>query len=382
MKYFLSILAAVAMFVNVNAQDRSRNVWCFGDSVELDFNSGSPVSVSGSAMSAFEGCSSVADKTTGALLFYTDGISVWDSTNNIMPSNTQSLGGGFYAATQSALIVPVPGSTTQYYIFTVDFQGGVDFFFSGTGGVSYSIIDMSLNGGLGDVLQQPQILTTPTCEKICATKMPNNAGYWLVTHQYNSKKFFSYAITASGIGAAVTSNLGITIQDQGLNGAEAIGYMKISPDGSKIAVAHDYYYHTVQVFNFNNVTGLITGNVLSDNTLSTYSLSSFTYSGPYGLSFSPNSKLLYVTAEGDSSVYQYNLAAGNSAAVLASRNVVGVATAPFALQLAPDLKVYVIDDGTGYLDRIDNRYIFFNTEHNIYYNCWWRRYFCWSADSW
>ena len=92
-----------------------------------------------------EGCASISD-TEGNLLFYTDGITVHTKNHTIMENGTELKGDP--SSTHSAIIIPKPGTTTVYYIFTVDALtlngGGVD-------GLQYSEVDMSFNGGLGKV---------------------------------------------------------------------------------------------------------------------------------------------------------------------------------------------------------------------------------------
>ena len=134
--FILSISGAVAQ--------KQGDQWRFGANAGLDFNSGTPVPVLTSAMGAPEGCASIADPATGALLFYTNGGYVWDATNNYMP-NGSTLGGN--ASATQTVIVPKPGSNTLYYIFTLPDQGGI--FHHGNGGLDFSIVDMGLHGGLG-----------------------------------------------------------------------------------------------------------------------------------------------------------------------------------------------------------------------------------------
>src|SRR5215203_5287753 len=126
------------------------NQWCFGNLSGLDFNSGSPVAVS-SQVNTTEGSSSIAD-AAGSLLFYSDGISVWNK-NHVLMSNGSGLNGGV-SSTQSALIVAQPQSPSLYYIFTTaESQGGAGF--------CYSIVDMTLQAGLGAVTTKNVLLFTP-----------------------------------------------------------------------------------------------------------------------------------------------------------------------------------------------------------------------------
>src|SRR6185436_12341018 len=112
-KYRLLFYMLCAVFA-AHAQ-KENNIWCFGNRAGLDFNSGSPVVFTGAAISTMEGCSSVAD-SSGNLLFYTDGRTVWNKNHVAMPNGT-SLNGGS-SSTQSAIIVKMPGNANIYYIFT------------------------------------------------------------------------------------------------------------------------------------------------------------------------------------------------------------------------------------------------------------------------
>lgn len=113
------------------------NIWYFGQNAGLDFNSGSPVSINGSQMNTLEGCSTISN-SSGQLLFYTDGVTVWDRNHNIMPNGTGLM--GHESSTQSSLVIPKPNDPNIYYLFTVSEIN--------SDGLRYSVIDMSLNGGV------------------------------------------------------------------------------------------------------------------------------------------------------------------------------------------------------------------------------------------
>ncbi|MDB5283826.1 MAG: hypothetical protein JWO06_2901 [Bacteroidota bacterium] len=345
-KILFILLVFVLSATLVNSQGRTWNVWCFGSNAELDFNSGSPVAVSGDAIVTQEGCASICDSTTGQLLFYTDGSIVWDKNNQRMPNNTILLGGNS-SSTQSAIIVPKPGSTTLYYIFTVGAQAG----YAGVdSGMSVSVIDMSLRGGLGDVSQQPQQLIVPTCEKVSACRMAGSTGYWVITHLYYNDEFYAIPITPAGLGTPVISHQGLPLPNLSQNGEEAIGYMKVSPDGTKIAMAAWILINRVDLYNFDNSTGLVSPPIFTDS-IPVISNGA----GPYGLSFSPNGQLLYVGIVNDSHIYQYNLNAGNGAAIIASKYPLLCSNGDAgALQLGPDGKLYVVNGFANTLDCINS----------------------------
>ena len=92
----------------------------------------------------------------------------------------------------------------------------------------------------------------------------------------------------------------------------------------------------VNLFDFNKNTGVLSNAMTFDFP---YGVSSY---GPYGIEFSPNSSLLYVSFEVPPyKLYQFNLKAGSQALIDSSRTVVGVPiSGGGALQIGPDGKIY------------------------------------------
>jgi hypothetical protein len=134
-------------------------------------------------------------------LFASDGDSVWDRNFHGMP-NGYGLGGRcsnyLSSGTQEALIIPKPGSDSLYYIFTTDCVEDTLY-----GGFRYSIVDMSLNIGDGDVILKNELLFFPATEKIACVKHLNNIDYWIVSHEYGTNNFYSYLLSSSGLSAPV-----------------------------------------------------------------------------------------------------------------------------------------------------------------------------------
>src|SRR5699024_1055450 len=142
----------------------------------MSFNTSPPTALNDGHISVTEGSSSISDKD-GYLLFYTDGITIYNANHEVMQNGTGLF--GHTSTTQSALIVPQPNHPKIYYLFTLDAQAG--FFYDDdydptvSTGLSYSVIDMTLDGGLGGVLpnQKNIILETPMTEKITTTYHSN-----------------------------------------------------------------------------------------------------------------------------------------------------------------------------------------------------------------
>ena len=335
MKKVIPFLALFLITFSLFAQNQA-NIWYFGHYAGLDFNGGDPVALTDGALETDEGVATISDYN-GNLLFYTDGKLVWNKSHQIMPNGTGLL--GHKSSTQSAVIVPKPGDSDIYFIFTVDFTAG-------NGGMAYSEVDMNLNGGLGDVTGNKNIqLITPSCEKITAVQHENEKDIWVIGHEWNSNSYRSWLVTENGVnGNAVISNTGMFIGNDNLN---SIGYLKAAPDGSKIAAAHWHDINKVEIFQFNNATG-----VLSNPT----TLDGFGGAGVYGVEFSPDGNLLYASERSyDGRLFQFDMTAGSTIAIQNSRVTLATYNNRFgALQLGPNGKIYVAKRNNPFLAVIND----------------------------
>jgi len=311
--------------------------WYFGGYAALNFSTGNPQVLTNSKMIAAEGVATQSDKN-GNLLFYTNGIDVWNRNHEIMPNGTGLFGS--QTSTQSAVIVPLPGSDSIYYVFTVDYEGRPD-------GLCYSIVNLNHAGGFGDVVQKNILLRTPVCEKIAAVRHCNNRDIWVVTHDWNSDKYVSYLVSATGINLApVISATGNIITG---NKASTLGYLKFSADGKKLVAPH-YTMGFFEMADFNTQTGLVT------NTLKIPAEPSGVFPpggtmAPYGVEYSADRNLLYVSMHyqdffGEtmgSYLMQYDVSVHDSATIAnswfqiysPSFNLLG------ALQMASNKKIYL-----------------------------------------
>lgn len=330
------------LFASLFAQNQNNN-WYFGNRAALSFSNGNPVPISTSQMVSIEGCASVSDPVTGNLLFYTNGVQIWNAANNVMPNGNGLLSGGSTSATQGVLIVPYPGNANLYYVFTVDETSN-----NGAKGFRYTIVDMNLDNGLGDVPSQQKnvLIQTNTTERIAVTNNADDTGYWILIHERDNNCFKAYSVIASGINTTpVVSNVGsIHSTTPQVNGDGTMGYMQFSHDGNKIAVAL-YASNKIELFDFDNCLGTLS-NPQSFTTID----------NPYGIEFSPdNSKLyysLFFNAGLNGAIYQLNLSLVNPTPQLvgisSSLNIQCVG----ALQLAPDNKIYVAINSETWLSSI------------------------------
>ena len=323
------------------AQGGEGNMWYFGDHAGIDFNTGAAVALTDGAINTQEGCASICDPG-GNLLFYTDGRTVWNANHLPMSNSTAgSLGGvlgGDASSTQSGVIVPMPNNPNFYFVFTVDANIGSE-------GCRYSVINMSLNGGLGNVVltQKNILLFTPSSEKISAVKHANGIDIWVITHPWNSGTFFAYLVTSTGLNATpVQSTVGSIYSGSSAN---TRGYLKSSPNGTYVCAGIEGL-DKWELFSFNNATGILAPLLFTPSS----------WSDAYGIEFSPDETRMYGSRRWGAPIFQWNLTLPTPGAIQASMTQIGSlgTGAGGALGLAPDGKIYCAKDGFNYLGVIND----------------------------
>ncbi|HEY0091238.1 MAG TPA: cell surface protein, partial [Flavobacterium sp.] len=378
MNWFIKFLLVLS--VNITFAQQEASVWYFGHNAGLKFEDNGTVTPLYGELFTNEGCSSIAD-TNGNLLLYTDGMTVYDRNHLLMPNGYYAGGTGLMgdkSSTQSAIIVPKPGDPNIYYVFTIDephHENGAVYpnVFSGTyndpnsgstptgddgvnNGLNYSEVDLTIigsNGSIGDVVSLNNHLVTydlspggneikyKCSEKITAVKDTNGSDYWVITHFVD--KFMAFRITSAGVNPTpVISTLMPIVPVEGYR-RNSIGYMKASPNGEKIAIAHNQivpgfgssviFKGAVYVYDFDASTGIVSNPelVAADVTA-------------YGVEFSSSSEKLYTsftieaaTGLGSSRITQFDLTSTN---IPASGIMIYDNVSPGALQIAPNGKIY------------------------------------------
>ena len=378
MKHILFLTAFLILFGGISAQ-RQTNIWYFGDNAGLDFNAPEVRILYDGALSNYEGVASFSD-SLGSLLLYTDGRTVWNKKHEVMKNGDNLL--GHESSTESAIIVPLPESKTKYLIFVVDEQGK-------SGGLSYSVADMALEDGLGAITEKKNIIIeNPVCEKVTAIRHKNNRDIWLLTKSAASNEIIEWLITKDGVEETSRKSFPVSIIDFSEMPDEVLdnngnmtenqikklstgGYMRVSPNGKKIACANIGYYSTgekgsdpfsiLEVFDFDALTGEIS----FDFYVPDY------YTNLYGTEFSNDASKLYYTTqyvelkdEGGLNkvanlVYQLDLTAGSTEDIVNSAVIIGEYVSkngtdrPGALQLSTSGKIYVAQDNFGWLGVIN-----------------------------
>lgn len=308
--------------------------WYFSTSNGLNFSSGIPEQATIPTTNTFDESCAVQNDATGNLLFYTNGVYVWNNTHTrinssvVLRGSTSSKGG--------AMIVPSPSNTNQYYIFTKGAQHHLD-------GFRYTIINTTgTTAQLTSTINQPVLFPSEYAgqpngavigaEGITAIKSCN--GYWVITILSKGSNYY-LAVYSLKPNAAGTANEFIFVSETVIPNLiysshiiPAQTSIDSSPDGNKLAVISGAY---TEIFNFNKFTGVAT----SYNTLDPMLITEQCYGG----SFSPDSNLFYISC--NKGIFQYDL---NYSSIKETKMQVSYETKSGFngdIQRGPDNKLYI-----------------------------------------
>ncbi len=319
----------------------SSRIWCWGDSVGLSFNS----------MTLFKSSSAVKRGTTsisyfsGGLVFYGSTADVYSSStgqlrrgrlfnqyHNLLYKSDSLVGVGWY---HDMLILPKSVTDSTFYVFVA----GV---VVPDTGLWYSIVDMKLQGGLGEVVQKNvRYETHPVQDMLTAVKHGNGKDWWLVTRRWRSSgagigndEFWVYLVDSIGIHPLPIQHIGLSHFDNG-------GDMSFNNSGDKLALCGLGNY--LGIFDFDRCTGTISNENLIE-------LNGAPGSHPFrwytSVVFSPNSQFLYVNSiqevyQTSGKLYQFNLNATNIAASRVLIDSFPVPAENSGMEIGPDGKIYI-----------------------------------------
>lgn len=329
MNSFHPILRGTLLLVNliglasttVLAQHENDN-WLFGRYKSLRFISDTVLLSTNNSIYAGECSTSISD-SSGNLLFYSTGETIWDVNNDTMPNGTGLTAVG--DVQQGVLAVPVP-NTSIYYVFTIGFnyQNAYD------KDIHYSIVDMSLNNGLGEVTEKNIFLDTDVTEKLAGTQHANKQDYWVVYHAHRTDEFKAYLIDEDGLSSSpVISHVGLIPSSFSYG---FTGSIKFSPNSEWLSCSNRGGEGTLELFHFDNETGVVTGGQHVE------------VSSIYGMEFSSDNSKLYVGSAGGiqalKPIYQFDLSLGDDSLILASPVPVSDPVNSWEFHLAPDCRIY------------------------------------------
>ena len=328
MRFTLFFCCVVGVLYSQNQE----NIWYFGRNAGVSFDTSPPTVLTNGKINTIEGSAAAAITIAGRthLLFYTDGKTVYKADHSQM-DNGDNLNTPVNSSTQAALIVPRPNFNHLFYIFSIGDLGGP---------LKLASVNMTRGRGWGEVTNKGRTLEARSSERLTGIYHANKRDIWVTTHEYKNDYFNVYLVSLTGMSAPIRQQVGSVHKTFW----SAAGYLKPSHDGQKLAlaVASDKY---IEIFDFDNATGRIT-NPIRINTPGAYV--------PYGLEFSPNNRVLYVSEMdhlGNTRIIQYNLTATD---IAASRYLIKSGFGYGALLLASDQKIYYVRNFFKHLGVIHN----------------------------
>jgi hypothetical protein len=363
-----SILALLLLLLSqgVYAQTKEGNNWYFGASGRLTWNqtqtiinggktlTGLPMPLGGTSAMTNQGegvfCMSDID---GNLLFYSDGMTIWNRNHMTMLN-----GSGLYghnSSAQSGIVIPYPGQSDKYIAVSMSLNRDAPIDNHIGNRLAYTIVDMSANSGLGAVVTAEKniVLTGANGvlgECVSAVRHSNGVDFWIVAVGKGSGANSSlnvWEVTSLGVNAACVGSYQL-VANTGTN-SSANGYLRFSVDGKYWAWI-EFYSDSYTVSNmlhfgeFNPSTG----------TFPTIKRMNTGIQG-YGVEFSPSKEILYITSS------QNQLRSYKFADLLAASNPpTGVsdqtrsAPSTWALQLGPDGRIYGVIQSSSNMTVIDD----------------------------
>ncbi len=333
---FLLLICALSSwgdYGTARAQDRSTWRWYFGKGLGMDFNTLPPVELNDGLTNSIEGTAVLSDENTGELLLYSDGNTVWDRTHTAFVTG---LNPKYYSATQAAIILRQPGSTSLVHLFLVPETC--------VGPARHVIIDLRFRGGLGDTVSfNPNLSAQRVAEKVAAVSAANGRDWWIVFRGVgiDSSAFLSYLLSNSGLRATPVRSAVGQVLNPAVNTSFGIGQLVFTRDGTRLASANEMA--DIELFDFDRASGHVSNPKLYvPNTMHL----------AYGAAFSPNGRYLYSARQGymADTIVRFDLQASD---VQASRTVVASTGNTFGqLLLARDNKIYVAEGSLPYLGAI------------------------------
>ena len=344
LKIVITLLVFISSFTSFS-QNLEQSNWYFGNSVNgIRFNrsTGVPALVNNQAIPFGSGGSAVAsDPSTANLLFYSDGLVIYDGNHQQMPNGSGLSGNN--AGNQPVVICPVPGQLNKYFVFTNSAN------FPAVGTISSSVVDMSLFGNagfpspaFGDV-ETPKNVAIPgltgRSEGMTIVPHSNRTDYWLITHESNQIRYSATLINAAAytgtFTTAVSSTGNLPLSIANFSYHAGLGKMAVSPQSAN---------EDAIIFDFNDTNG----NFSFDRFIFNTGFASTTNQEIYDIEWSSSGQYLYISRPGETGVtaevLQYDYINSNTSTP--STIITSVLGTPvfrsYGLQMAADSSIYYL----------------------------------------
>lgn len=279
------------------------------------------------------GASSISD-CSGELLFYMSGCHIYNRKHEVMPNGDMDSCKVNNNHQYNTLIFPAPGDSNKYYAIHS---------YSHFTNVYYTIVDMSLDSGYGDVISKERIIHNYSAtDQFNVTPHYNGKDLWFVLMDYidsiSRTAFYAFKVDKNGFNKPVMSYFFKKYHDRG-------SQLKFAHNGNEIFAGSLFSKPILNRFTFNNANGKVykPEAILDIDSFQTTDIE-----------ISPDNSKIYafVNTSGftKGKLYQIENIAKNPDKTAV---IIGKYPVTHALQLAPNNKIYTAPFGVSYLGVID-----------------------------
>ena len=271
--------------------------WYFGNYGSVNFSSGAPVQTNTAFInntikgelaypqqlqSFIAGTVSLSD-SMGNLLFYSNGVSVWNKNHQKITSSSM-FGVSDINASSGLSYVPYPGSPGKYFII-----GAYPNFNEAPSGVRFVLVDVNTN--TVSPYQEFQHPSLPNRFSQLLTVVPhcNGSDYWIISKGFglNDPKFYSFLVTQAGI-----NNTQLPVISNSVHPAfgGSGNQLKSNRLGDKLILGSPHGYLNIEagaVYDFDNNTGIVKNERKLPNITGYSNIQT-------GVAFSPNGEYFYL----------------------------------------------------------------------------------------
>lgn len=260
LKKWAFCIVPILLAFNVHAQQN--NNWTFGKEQGLNFNNDTLTLFNSDLNSEFKnsmrGNSATISDCDGNLLFYSNGQMVWNKNHDTMDNgNLISSQGNITYNKSNVIVIPFPSSVDKFIVAYFNQHTRLDI----VNGLYYSIVDMSLNSGLGRVILKDSLLGHVDYSNTHLTwaKHANDTNFWIIAAS-SADSLKVYELNSSGINPQAKSHQ-INTYDLGKpKGNVYMGYLRMNHANNKLLIINNKLSESnltgvLREFNFNRSTG-------------------------------------------------------------------------------------------------------------------------------
>ncbi len=247
---------------SLNAQFTNMN-WALGDSCGIHFSSTGVDSLYQTAVNARGSCAAISD-SAGKLLFYAaspdlelynmplliENGRIYNKQHQTMENGDTISCSNWY---HEMMILPWPDSLQKFAVIHSMATSGAR--------ISYSVVDMSYNNGLGKVVTKNNVLSYGNiCDGMTAIRHGNGRDWWILFRKWwaTTNFFYKILLTPQGFSGVTTQQIGKPVNSSNYSLVAAL-------DGENIIGIGGIGDSVIERFSFDRCTGVLSNHQIIYN---------------------------------------------------------------------------------------------------------------------